>query len=139
MKHMKARKLFIFLVLVFAIYSVKAQDLLDILDKEQKDTLKYAEATFKFSRITFGQSVQTRKDGTLDAFITTRFWNTPADRSQSFFVDRLSTRFALEYGLSNRLMLGIGGTTFDGRFDGFLKYKLITQRLDGTGSPVSIS
>ncbi|MDJ0645453.1 MAG: DUF5777 family beta-barrel protein [Flavobacteriaceae bacterium] len=136
---MKAKRLYFFLVLAFMVSSVKAQDLLDILDKERKDTLRYAEATFKFSRISFGHSVQTRKDGTLDVFITNRFWNTPADRSQSFFVDRLSTRFALEYGVSDRLMFGVGGTTFDGRFDSFLKYKLVKQRVDGNGSPFSLS
>ena len=138
-KYMKAKNVFFFLLAMLAISSLQAQNLLDILDKEQQDSLKFAQATFKFSRITFGQSVQTRKDGTLDVFITNRFWNTPAERSQSFFVDRLSTRFALEYGLSNRLMLGVGGTTFDGRLDGFLKYKLMRQRLDNKGTPFSLS
>lgn len=118
---------------------VASQDLLDILDKEHKDTLRFAEATFKYSRITFGQSVQTRKSGNLDVTMSNRFWNTPAERSQSFFVDRINTRFALEYGISDRLLLGVGGSTFDERFDGFLKYKLVKQGFGGYGSPVTIS
>ncbi len=118
---------------------IGGQELLDILEKEQKDTLMFTEATFKYSRITFGQSVQTRKNGTLDVKMSNRFWNTPAERSQSFFVDRINTRFALEYGLSDRLLIGAGLSTFDERFDGFLKYKLLKQGLKGNGSPVTIS
>ncbi|GAB1858203.1 hypothetical protein MHTCC0001_30400 [Flavobacteriaceae bacterium MHTCC 0001] len=128
-----------FISLALTISYAEGQDLLDILDKEHKDTLKFAEATFKFSRITYGQSVQTRKNGTLDVFISNRFWNTPAERSQSFFVDRINTRFALEYGVSDRILLGVGGSTFDDRFDGFLKYKLLKQGLGGNGSPVTIT
>ncbi|NER18872.1 DUF5777 family beta-barrel protein [Spongiivirga citrea] len=136
---MKARKILLFLFLGMLSSYLKAQDLLDILDQEQPDSPLYANATFSFSRITFGQSVETRKTGTLDIFTSSRFWNTPAPRSQSFVADRMSSRIALEYGLSDRLLFGVGGTTFDGRFDGFLKFRLVKQRTDGNGSSVSIS
>ena len=119
--------------------SVNAQDLLDILDNELPKEPEYATATFKFSRISLGHSVETRKNGTLDVFVSSRFWNAPTERSQAFFADRLSARIALEYGLTDRLLIGAGGTTFDGRFDGFLKYKLVKQRTDGKGPPFSVS
>ena len=136
---MKAKNIILNLVLICMTNITGAQDLLRILEDEQKDIPRYAEATFKFSRITFGHSVETRKKGLLDIFVANRFWNTPADRSQSFFADRLSSRIALEYGISDRFMLGFGGTSFDGLFDGFLKYKLLRQRTDDNGSPVSIT
>lgn len=136
---MRTEKLFIILLSMAIGSLANAQDLLDILDSEQPDTPKYTTATFKFSRITFGHSVETRKNGTLDAFVSTRFWDTPADRSQSFFAERMSARIALEYGISDRLLAGVGGTTFDGRFDGFLKYKLLRQRSDCKGAGISMS
>ncbi len=136
---MKAKKILLHLVLIFAANTVAGQDLLGILDKEQQDAPQYTLATFKFSRISFGHSVETRKKGLLDIFVANRFWNTPADRAQSFAADRLSTRVALEYGISDRLLLGFGGTTYDGLFDGFLKYKLVRQRSDKKGSPLSVS
>ncbi|MFD0861572.1 DUF5777 family beta-barrel protein [Sungkyunkwania multivorans] len=136
---MRTRIFSLLLLLSAATSSVVAQDLLEILDNERKVTSEYTTATFKFSRITFGHAVETRKDGTLDVFVSSRFWNTPADRSQSFFAERLSSRIAIEYGLSDRFLVGVGGTTFDGRFDGFLKYKLLRQRADGKGSPFSMS
>ncbi|MGC6430504.1 MAG: DUF5777 family beta-barrel protein [Jejuia sp.] len=136
---MKNRTIFYFIPFLLISNLIGGQELLDILEKEQKDTLMFTEATFKYSRITFGQSVQTRKNGTLDVVMSNRFWNTPTERSQSFFVDRINTRFALEYGLSDRLLLSAGISTFDERFDGFLKYKLVKQGLRGNGSPVTIS
>ncbi len=136
---MKARKILLFLFLGMVSTYLKAQDLLDILDKEQHDSPQYANATFSFSRITFGQSVETRKTGTLDIFTTNRFWNLPIERSQSFVADRMSSRIALEYGISDRLLFGAGITTFEERYDAFLKYRLVRQRKDGKGSPFSIS
>lgn len=139
MSPMEIKKIVFFIAFALTISCANGQNLLDILDKEHKDTLQFTEATFKFSRITFGQSAQTRKDGMLDLFISNRFWNRPTERSQSFFVDLMSTRFAIEYGLSDRLLAGVGGTTFNGRFDGFLKYKLIRQGVANSGSPVTVT
>ncbi|HZJ20155.1 MAG TPA: DUF5777 family beta-barrel protein, partial [Pricia sp.] len=115
------------ILLFLAGISGSAQDLLQILEEERPEQLQYAEATFKTTRITFGHSVETRKKGILEVFVANRFWDSPAPRSQSFVADRLSTRFALEYALTDRLSAGLGGTTWDGLFDGFLKYRLIRQ------------
>lgn len=136
---MKAKNSLMVMVLVLAASFANAQELLDILDKEQKDAARFTEATFKFSRISFGHSVQTRKQGTLDAFLSTRFWNLPTERSQSFAADKMSARFALEYGVSDRTLIGVGASSFDGRIDGFIKYKLLRQGVKNHGSPVTIS
>ena len=118
-----------------------AQDgLLDILEKEHEGAVpQYISATFKSSRITFGHSVETRKKGILEVFAATRFWNTPAERSQSFGADKMNARIALEYSISDRLMTGIGGSTWDGLFDAFVKYRLVRQRTDKKGAPFGLT
>ncbi|WP_241448760.1 DUF5777 family beta-barrel protein [Aquimarina pacifica] len=117
-----------------------AQNLLDALEKEYPDTPQYEMATFKTTRIALGHSIENRKKGVLEIRTTNRFWNLPNNQdSQSFFVDKVSSRIALEYGVSDRMTIGVGGTTFDGVFDGFLKYKLIRQRSDAKGSPLSVT
>lgn len=133
------RLLFTIVTLIGGIQFAISQELLDILDQEQKDVPQFTSATFKATRIAIGHSIETRKKGILEVFVVNRFWNTPELRSQSFFVDRLSARFALEYGLSDRLSMGFGATTYDGLFDGYLKYKLIQQRDDAKGSPISLT
>lgn len=119
--------------------SIQAQDLLNKIDAEYPNTALYAQATFKTTRISIAHSVETRNTGVLEIHAMNRFWNTPAPRTQSFAADRMSTRIGLEYGLSNRLTLGIGGTTWDGIFDSFLKYRLIRQQINEGGSPLSIT
>jgi len=136
---MKARKIVLCFLWVCTTTSTWSQDLLGLLDKEHGEAPQYTQATFKFTRIAFGHSIETRKKGILDVFVANRFWNTPAERSQSFAADRLSTRIALEYGVSDRLLVGFGGTTYDGLFDAFLKYKLLRQRSDRQGAPISLT
>ncbi|GAB5476240.1 MAG: hypothetical protein Mars2KO_43390 [Maribacter sp.] len=130
----------LFLILIFGSWHLSnaQDDLLDILDKELEPTDTYTAATFKMTRIAIGHSIETRKKGILEIVTTNRFWNTPTERSQSFVADRLTSRIALEYGISDRLSTGLGGTTWDGLFDGYLKYKLLRQK-EGGGSPLSIT
>ncbi|GAA4271581.1 hypothetical protein GCM10022258_08750 [Aquimarina gracilis] len=116
-----------------------AQDLLETLEKEYPDTPQYELATFKASRLSIGHSIETRKKGILEIQAFNRFWNIPDYESQSFVADKLGARIGLEYGISDRLTFGAGGSTLESIFDGFFKYKLIKQRSDGKGSPLSIS
>lgn len=139
MSPIKKNNIVLVIVLFLAVLSGNAQDLLKILEEERPKQLQYAEATFKTTRITFGHSVETRKKGILEIFVANRFWDSPAPRSQGFVADRLSTRFALEYAATDRLSAGLGGTTWDGIFDGFLKYRLIHQSARKEGFPVGVT
>ncbi len=119
--------------------SIQAQDLLDKLEQEYPDTPQYQLATFKASRISIGHSVETRKKGVLELQAFTRYWNIPNSSGQSFVADKMGARIGVEYGISNKLTFGGGWSTLDGIYDSFLKYKLIRQRSDGKGAPVSLS
>lgn len=134
---MKTKIIYILALLVSNL--VSGQDLLDILEKEEARKTNYAEATFSFSRLAFGHSVQTRKKGVLDVFISNRFWDTGAEQSQNFMADRYSGRFGIDYGITDRLLVGAGYTNYDNRFDGFVKYNLVRQHKDSKGFPVTIS
>lgn len=121
-----------------ALQNLTSQDLLAILDNETKDS-NYVPATFKMTRIALGHSTEVRPKNVLEVFVANRFWNLPTDQSQSFVADRMSSRIALEYGISDKVTFGIGATTFDGLFDSFLKYKLAKQQKVGNGWPVSVT
>ncbi|ULC59879.1 DUF5777 family beta-barrel protein [Flaviramulus sp. BrNp1-15] len=137
---MKIKKaLFTGLLLLGSIHFSVSQDLLDILENEQKDTTGYITPSFKMTRIAFGHSTEVRSKNILEVFTSTRFWDLPRERSQSFGADKMSTRIALEYGISNRLSFAVGGTTFDGLFDSYLKYKLLTQKKGAKSAPFNIT
>ena len=123
--------IYTFGLLVFAIFSAKAQDLLEILDDETPKMPMYTLATFKANRVVLGQSVETRKKGILELVLGTRYWNIPNnDASQSFGADRFSGSFAMQYAFSDRFTFGAGVGSFDGILNAFAKYRLVRQRQD---------
>jgi len=131
-------KAVLFLMFSLLGHAVIAQKgLLEILEEEQREIPQYTLGTFKATRIGIGHSVETRGQGILDLMINNRYCNTPTQYSQSMGPEKLNTRIALEYGIDDRLSAGAGGSTWNGLFDGYLKYKLVRQRSDGGGSPLS--
>ena len=81
--------------------------------------------TFKSTRIVNGQSIENVGPGVLDFKIMHRF-GPISDGGYNFFgLDQATMRIGLDYGLTDRLMVGIGRSTFEKQYDGFLKYKII--------------
>jgi len=124
---------------LFGLYFANGQDLLELLDKELPDTVRYTRATFKANRITFGQSVETRKKGTLELVLGTKYWNRPDSDRRSFAADLFTARFGAEYAFTDRFTMGAGVTSFDGIINGFGKYRLVRQRDDTNKTPISIT
>lgn len=100
---------------------------------------------FSGTRIISAHSVEVLPKRTMDFRIEHRFgdmFGTNGGPQNMFGFDNLSDmRIALEYGLSDRLMLGVGrskgtGAPYRSLLDGFLKYRALSQ---GQSSPVSIS
>jgi hypothetical protein len=98
----------------------------------------YATATFKATRLINSHSVETLGAGVLDVRISHRFGYVNNGISNLFGLDEATNRLALEYGISNRLMVGIGRSSFQKQIDGFAKFKLLRQETNG-GMPVTLS
>lgn len=109
-----------------------AQDsLLDILEKESSKKPQYTIATFQATRIQLGHSVQTRKKNTLEISAMTRYWNSPTHGDDVFIAEKMSARFALEYGFTDRFTFGAGYSTVNSITDVFGKYRLLRQQDNG--------
>ncbi|MEO0572077.1 MAG: DUF5777 family beta-barrel protein [Bacteroidota bacterium] len=130
--------LLLVLLLLLAGNYAAAQSLLEEVENEVKPSKDFTEATFKTTTLALGRSVQTRNQGTMELSANSRFWNIP-QRTQGFLADRMSTRFGASYALSNRLTTGLGVTTFDGILDGHVKYRIVKQVENGTGSPFTMT
>lgn len=105
------------------------------------------EETFSGTRILNGHSVETLKKRTLEFSISHRFGDIAGSNGgiQQFygFDQAADVRFAFEYGISDKLMIGIGRSKGTGRpyrslVDGFVKYRLLTQNKTA-GMPISLS
>ncbi|WP_236974018.1 DUF5777 family beta-barrel protein [Membranihabitans maritimus] len=116
-----------------------SQDLLDILESETPKTTEIVSAIFKGTRIANGHSVETRKKGVLEFLISHRFGRVNGGFYQLFGLDESNIRFALEYAVSDNFTLGLGRSSFDKSYDGFVKYRLLQQKTSQNTFPVSVT
>ena len=127
------------LILVLFSGNVYSQDLDDLLNAETKPTANYATATFKASRIINGHSIEQMKKHQLDFRISHRFGTLNDNAYGLFGLDRSVIHFSLEYGLTDRLMLGAGRGSFNKTYDAFAKYKILRQSSGAKVMPLSLS
>jgi hypothetical protein len=122
-----------------------AQDTLDIdkilneeMDK-QKSPNELVEATFKTSRIINGHSIENTQKRILDLKISHRFGTLNNGFYQLFGLDNATMRMGVDYGITNRLMVGLGRSTYQKQYDGFFKYRILRQSTGKSPMPVSVS
>ncbi len=96
-------------------------------------------ATFKATRLMNGHTVETIKKGLLDFRVAHRFGFLNEGAENFFGLDNATTRLSLDYGISNRLMVGIGRSTYLKQMDGFVKYRLLEQATGYKPVPVSVT
>lgn len=117
-------------------YAASAQDdLLNELESKPSGN-QYTFATFKGSRVINGQSVETKRTGELEFIFSHRFGLINDGAYSLWGMDESVTRLGLEYGITDRLGVGIGRTSVDKTFDGYLKYKVLRQ---STTFPVTVT
>ena len=128
------------LLVVMLSKSVLAQDLFDVFGKDTIKTKNYTYATFKTTRVIFGQSVENASKGTM-LFIFSHHFGPINSGSYNFFgLDQpANVRLGLEYGIFDRLAIGVGRSNYEKTIDGFLKYKLLRQSKGYRAMPLSVS
>ena len=111
------------------------QSLDDSLSLQQKHEV--VTNTFKATQIVNLPTVESPAKQTLQFLIMHRFGKLNNGAYELFGLDNASIRFGLDYGITDRLAVGLGRSSVDKTFDGSIKYKLLKQT---TGlSPVSVS
>lgn len=113
-------------------------DLLSLLGEEEPVTT-YATAAFKTTRVINLHSIENVASGVLDFKISHRFGFINGGISELFGLDQASIRIGLDYGLSDRLMVGGGRSSFEKTYDGFLKYKILRQSTGKKNMPITLS
>ncbi len=133
---------FLIIAITFA-KSLFAQpdDLLSIVEKKGDQPKEYVNNAFKSSRVIMGHSIEFIGKGVLDVRILHRFGLISQYQSARnlFGLDQASMRLGFDYGLTKDLTIGIGRSTFNKEFDGFIKCRLVQQSRGAKGSsPVSV-
>jgi hypothetical protein len=112
-------------------------DLLSLIGGEEEQT--YTTATFKTTRIINMHSVENAAAGVMDFRISHRFGFINTGAYDLFGLDQALMRIGLEYGITNRLMVGMGRSNVNKAYDSFLKYKILRQGIGKHNIPLSIS
>ncbi len=131
-------KKYLLLLLLFpALLQAQDQDLLALLGEEK--TVEYATASFKTNRVINGHSMENTAAGVLDFKISHRFSPVRQGLYDIFGLDGATIRFGLDYGITNRLMIGAGRNSREKIYDGFVKYKILRQCSGARNIPVTLT
>lgn len=113
---------------VIAQTDTSGNDLEKMLDQDSIQKSGYVSATFKGTRIVNGHSIENVGKGVLNFLIEHRFGPVNSGAQNFFGLDNATTKLALDYGITNWFMVGIGRSTLEKEFDGFAKIKLFRQK-----------
>lgn len=112
-------------------------DLLSELGEEK--TIDYATAAFKANRVVNGHSIENTAKGVLDTKFSHRFNPLRQGIYDIFGLDGASIRIGADYGVTDRLMVGLGRSTYEKTIDGFAKYKILRQCSGAKNIPVTLA
>ncbi len=118
----------------------KAQekDLLDLVDDGKTPNTIVTNA-FKSIRIINGHSMEFLAPGTMDFRILHRFGQMNQGTKNLFGLDQASMRLGLDFGITRKLQLGVGRSTFKKELDGYIKYAPIRQSTGDHAFPMTIA
>lgn len=114
----------------------------------EDDYTSALEETFQSTRIINGHSVENLRKGVLEFRVEHHFGDLAGSKGgvQNMFGldDAADIRLAFEYGLTDNLMIGLGRSKGNGQpyrslIDGFAKYRILRQKPNGQGMPISLS
>ena len=126
--------------LLFCSLAVQAQesDLFDVFEESTQSEVVYA--TFKGTQLINAATNETPGEGVLQFVMAHRFGSFNDDYFYNFFgLDNAQVRMQLDYGVTDRLNIGIGRSSFLKVADGFVKYQLLQQQKGTKTVPVSIT
>jgi Membrane bound beta barrel domain (DUF5777) len=114
-------------------------DLLKELEQSQTPETNYIGQTFKGTRIINSQSVETKGKGELEFIFSHRFGKINEGSFNLWGLDEAYVRLGFEYGITDRLGVGIGRSSTDKTYDSYLRYKVARQSTGARNFPVTIT
>lgn len=137
------KKILPLILVLFAAECISAQDtsLLKMLNDSMSANAKtgYITGTFKATHIVNMQTIEAPGAGALTFVIQHRFGQLNSGGYNFFGLDNATLRLGLDYGITDRFTVGIGRSSFEKTYDGYLKYKLLRQTDGSEKMPFSMS
>ncbi len=109
-----------------------------VFGQEEKEENKFIKNTFSGTRTVIGQAVDIAPNGEMHMDIQHHFGPVNSGFYDLFGFDQAATRLGVHYSFNDWLAVGIGRTTIEKTWDGFLKVRILRQKTDGK-MPVSLT
>ncbi len=126
-----------FLIMVRLNASGQEEDLLSLLGEEE--TVTYTTASFKATRVINLHSLENMSEGELDIRISHRFGFINGGIYELYGLDESTIRIGADYGITDRLMIGAGRSSYEKTYDGFVKFKLLRQSTGAKKTPLTVA
>lgn len=126
------------ILLVGAINNFAQTDSLDFGNESEKIEIRSA---FNGNTIINSQSTNVSDQGQFSVIIGHRFGTVNEGIYNFYGLDEAVMRMGFEYGLYDKITLGIGRSTAGKNYDGYIKYRLLTQTkgLPSGNTPLTIT
>lgn len=137
MKNLKRAILALSVCFCAGVAQAQEGDMEALLNQAAENTTTYTEATFKSTRISNSHSIENTKPLHLDFRIEHRFGRLNQGSYEFWGLDQATIRLGIDFGLADRLMVGVGRSSYQKTYDGFVKYKLLRQSTGKRNMPLS--
>lgn len=125
------------IVVLATIYGTAFSQDLNLIDDNEPQEKIYTIATFKTNRIVNGHSIETVAKNEFDFKISHRFGIVGNGFYDLFGLDQASMRMGGDFGITDNLNIGLGRSTVEKTYDGFIKYKFLKQSKGQKPSPIT--
>jgi hypothetical protein len=132
-------RLLVLLFLTTSFSAMAQNDLLEELEKNDVTENENTIATFKGTRIVNGHSIETKPGGTLEFIFSHRFGAMNTGWYEMFGLDQAFVRIGLDYGITDRLSVGLGRNSINKTLDWYAKYKFLQQQSGPRTIPFTIT
>jgi len=110
-------------------------------NKAWGNKISYSAATFKYTHVINGQSVENLPAHVLDVRILHRFGPISSGLYNFFGLDYspFNVKVGFDYGITNNFMIGIAHSGYQKTYDAFFKLKILQQSTGTASIPVTMS
>ena len=131
-------KVIIILAIALCSLGLSAQDDLDLLELlGEEEVTDYTIASFKANRVINQHSLETTARRVLDIKISHRLGVVTGGFKEWYGLDQATIRIGGDYGITDQLMIGLGRSSYEKTYDGYLKYKFLRQSKGKRKMPIS--
>src|SRR6187200_846693 len=126
MNELRMLALLLFMSMTLSVVG-QEEDLLSLIESDSVEPTNYTSASFKATRVINLHSLENMAAGELDIRIHHRFGFISGGIYELYGLDEATIRLGADYGITDQLMIGVGRSSYEKTFDGFIKYKLLRQ------------